>query len=225
VPHASPRDPALLYRDARFAAVDKPPGWLVVPGRGARRDEPTLVRWLAATLGVARVWVVHRLDADTSGVVLLALDADAHRVATAAFAERRVEKRYLAFVRGCPDRPEGRVTAALAPDPTRRGRGGTVAAEDGAGRPAVTDWRLLQPLPQLAAALVAAWPRTGRTHQIRVHLAGLGHPVLQDERYGALDPALPLRRLGLHAERLAIPALALEVAAPLPADLAALLGP
>lgn len=213
-------DVVSLYRDGRFVAVDKPAGVLVVPGRGAEADEPTLARAVEAALSLPRLWVVHRLDRETSGVVLFALDASAHRLASAAFADRRAVKRYLAIVRGTPDPAAGRIDAALGPDPRRRGRGGTVATKG--GRPSVTEYRVVRRLPALEAALVEACPLTGRTHQIRVHLASIGHPVLQDARYGQLDPRLPLGRLALHAASLSIPSLALEVSAPLPADLAAL---
>ena len=213
--------PAILYEDARFLAIDKPSGWLVVPGRGAERDTPTVVRHVAAQRGGERLWVVHRLDRETSGVLLLARDAASHRVANRAFARREVQKRYLAVVDGSPSPAAGRVEAPLAPDPRRRRRGCMVVATEG-GKPALTAYRVIRVLGEGRAAFVELRPKTGRTHQLRVHLASLGHPVLQDARYGRVDEALPVDRLALHAASLGIPSLALDISAPLPPELEAL---
>ncbi len=206
----------LLYRDERFVAVDKPPGALVVPGRGPLAAEPSLARELSAQCGFERLWIVHRLDRETTGVVLFALGAAAHRAASLAFAAGRVHKRYLALVAGLPEPAAASIAAPLAPDPRRRHRGGMVV-DPQRGKPALTEYRVLAELCAGRAALVEARPRTGRTHQIRVHLAHRGHPLLQDARYGQLEPHWPFRALLLHAAELEVPELALQVRAPLPA--------
>ncbi len=218
-----------IFLDAHLLAVAKPPGRLVIPGRGA--PEPTLQEELQALHG--RLWVVHRLDRGTSGVLLFARTAAAHRVLNIAFEGREVEKRYLALVRGLP--PETwRCDAPLAAG--RKGRMKAVAPEDPRGKPSATRFRTLawlptrQPggLPDLA--LLEAWPETGRTHQIRVHLAAGGFPLAVDPAYGEASPLRAaageevLSRTPLHAARLTLrhPATGVELSleAPLPADLA-----
>jgi len=205
----------VLFEDERFLAVDKPSGLLSARARGNEAAAPTLAEVVAAQLGTTPLWVVHRLDRETSGVVLLAKNATAHRAACLAFEARRVAKRYLLLAARPPDPPAGVVQAALAPDPRRARRGAMAVAAH--GKPATTRYQTLATTP--AVTLVAAWPETGRTHQIRVHMAHLGAPVLQDERYGAVDPALPLARLALHAADLAIPSLCVFATAPWPEDL------
>ena len=211
----------MLYEDERYLAIDKPSGWLVVPGRGRARGEETVVRQLSRRRGGERLWVVHRLDRETSGVLLLARHAAAHRLANTAFARRQARKRYLAVVEGCPEPAAGRVDLPIGADP-RRSRRGSMIIDEARGKAALTDYRVVQRLAEGRAALVELWPQTGRTHQLRVHLAHLGHPVLQDERYGSLRGDLPCARLALHAAQLLVPSLALDLTAPLPEDLEAL---
>jgi 23S rRNA pseudouridine1911/1915/1917 synthase len=178
-------------------------------------------------LGDGPLWLVHRLDVTTSGVVLLARDAETHRGMTAAFSERRVAKTYLAVVWGHPRPRMGEWAQALGPDRSDRRR----MRVDPEGRPARTGYRVLAAAPHVA--LVALAPRTGRTHQLRVHLAAAGHPIVGDDLYGgprhhgvrerALRDLLDPGRTLLHAWRLALPApplpepVALE--APPPADM------
>ncbi len=216
----------VLYQDGDLLAVDKPAGWLVIPGRGA--PERTLREEAEALVG--RVWVVHRLDRGTSGVLLFARTAAAHRALNLAFDRQAVSKRYLAIVRGAP--PEQRVTAALAP--ARRGRMRPARPNDPRGKAAATYLRLLEafparpPLPALA--LVEAIPETGRTHQIRVHLAVAGSPLAVDPDYGEGDPLrdeagrVLVDRTPLHAARIEVdhPATGrrLVLDAPLPEDMA-----
>jgi tRNA pseudouridine32 synthase/23S rRNA pseudouridine746 synthase len=220
---------AVLHEDAHLLAVDKPAGRLVIPGRGG--GERSLREELEAAHG--RLWVVHRLDRGTSGVLLFARTADAHRALNLAFDRGEPAKRYLALVRGTPP-AERRVDLAIAP--ARRGRMRPARAGDPRGKPSATVIRLLEAFPARAwaggaLALVEALPETGRTHQIRVHLAAEGWPLAVDPDYGddaplrGPDAAILLARTPLHAARLAVrhPAdgrpLVLE--APLPADLAA----
>jgi 23S rRNA-/tRNA-specific pseudouridylate synthase len=206
----------LVHLGDRFAVVDKPPGLSLATPRD--RPEEAAARLVGALPPAERVGVegrelrlVHRLDAPTSGLVLIAFDAALHRALATAFAERRVGKVYLALVWGRPRPAEGSFTASLGPDRADRRR----MRADPSGRPAHTDYRRLGARSQVA--LVALWPRTGRTHQLRVHLAAAGHPIVGDDLYGGprhrgvRDPALraalaPPRAL-LHAWRLEVPEL------------------
>jgi RluA family pseudouridine synthase len=228
-----PAEPArLLYLDQRVAAVGKPPGLsLATP---AREPGAAVERLAAALPGAERarltgdLLLVHRLDVGTSGVVALARDPATHRELVAAFAARQVEKRYLALVWGRPRPPAGEWTAPLGPDRRDRRR----MRVDPAGRPARSAWRVVREGPHVS--LVELEPHTGRTHQLRVHLAAAGHPVVGDDLYGGprhrgvrdrlLRAALAPPHTFLHAWRLVLPApplpepLVLE--APLPAAFA-----
>ena len=217
----------VLWTGPGLVAVDKPAGMPVVPGRSEEGGPPLRER-IEAQLG-RRVWVVHRLDRDTSGVLLLALDAAAHRAASLAFEHGTPDKRYLALV-SPPLQGPVRVDAALVPARRSRMR---VAGPGDEGKPAVTE---LVPVEIFGdVALVEARPLTGRTHQIRVHLRHAGAPLLVDPQYGRPEP-VSARRLGgdsdapvlartpLHASRLVLPAAdglpPLDVTAPLPGDMA-----
>lgn len=216
----------LLWRGAGLLAVDKPPGVLVVPGR--RTDgAPSLREQLEESLGQP-LWVVHRLDRETSGVLLFALDAASHRAACLAFEHGRVRKTYLALVAPPLEKPL-LVEAALVPARRSRMR----LAQDGeAGKAARTRLRPLESYAQ--ASLVEAEPLTGRTHQIRLHLQAAGSPLLVDAQYGrpsavtrvalgGTGPGLVLSRTPLHAARLILEGgeglPPLDVEAPLPADM------
>jgi len=217
----------VLWSGGGLVAVDKPAGVPVIPGRSEAAGPPLRAR-LEAQLG-RPVWVVHRLDRDTSGVLLFALDPASHRAASLAFERGLPEKRYLALV--SPPLPGPvRVDAALVPARRARMR---VAAPGEAGKPAITE---LAPVETFGdVALVEARPLTGRTHQIRVHLRHAAAPLLVDPQYGRPGPvteralggasdAVVLDRTPLHAARLVLRAAeglpAVEVEAPLPADMA-----
>jgi tRNA pseudouridine32 synthase/23S rRNA pseudouridine746 synthase len=139
---------------------------------------------------------VHRLDRDTSGLILLARDATTHRALSAAFAERRVRKTYLAMVQGLPADRGGIIDQPLARIATRPPRYGVVPLECG-GKSAFTRWRVLRRF--VGSSLLLLQPRTGRSHQLRIHLAAIGHPVLGDPLYGepAAAPRLQLHAAGL----------------------------
>jgi 23S rRNA pseudouridine1911/1915/1917 synthase len=214
--HAATVAAAIVYADERLVAVDKPAGVSLA----TRRSEPTaaVARLLAEVpaedrlalgLAAADLRLVHRLDVTTSGVVLLARDAEAHRALSEAFAGRRVTKHYLALVWGTPHPRTGRLVSPLGPD--RRDRRRMRVVLD--GRPAATFYRVLARAPH--AALLLLEPATGRTHQIRVHLAHAGHPIVGDDLYGGprhrgvrdplLRTALAPTHAFLHAWRLHLP--------------------
>ena len=185
----------ILFRDQRFVVLDKPAGLPVHPGpRGGPSVEdffPLLSRRKAGP------WLVHRLDTDTAGCLLVALRRAALVAAQAEFAAGRARKTYWAVVRGVPAVAAGTIEAPLLRRSTREGWRMVI---DGAGNPAATDWRLL------GQAGDSAWleltPRTGRTHQVRAHCAALGFPVLGDPVYGGGAGWLHLlaRALALHLE-------------------------
>lgn len=195
-----------------LVAIAKPPGLLVIPGRGP--DDRVCARDLLAEQLGTRVWVCHRIDCDTSGVVLFATTEVAHRAASMAFEHGHAKKKYLALV-------EGQVSAPLDIDlPLAEGRKGKMRVGDD-GKPART---LVRPVETFAqASLVECEPLTGRQHQIRVHLKAKGHPLLFDHQYGRKEPLLLgellLARTPLHAASLVIESLRLNVSAPLPDEL------
>jgi len=169
----------ILFADDAIAAVDKPPGRIVVPGRGS--PEQTVREEAEVQLGP--LWVVHRLDRGTSGVLLFARSADTHRALCGAFEHHRVAKRYLALVRGVLS-GDRRVDAAVV-----AGRKGKMRIGEGiaGARAATTFLRLFAAFPP-GASLIEAFPASGRTHQVRVHLAHAGHPLLVDPDYGDAPP-------------------------------------
>lgn len=183
----------LLHADPWLLAVHKPAGLLSQPGLGPDLADSLLTRlqqrWPTAQL-------VHRLDQATSGLLLLALDPLTHRDLSRAFAERCVRKTYLARVQGCPQARGGWIDQPLARLGTRPPRYGVVPVAEG-GKPALTRWRLLEPgaIRGATESLLLLAPHTGRSHQLRVHLALLGHPIVGDAIYG--DPGAG--RLLLHA--------------------------
>ncbi|HVD15593.1 MAG TPA: RluA family pseudouridine synthase [Actinomycetota bacterium] len=223
-------EPMVRYEDDQLLVVAKPAGLVVHPAPG--HPAGTLVNALlgrAGTLSAAggtdRPGIVHRLDRDTSGLLVVAKDDATHLALVRELAAHRIERRYLALAQGHLAAEAGRVDAPIGRHPRDRKRMAVVAG----GRRAVTHWRVRERLP--AADLVEASLETGRTHQIRVHLAHLRHPVAGDLTYGA-DPRLAARlgldRPFLHAWRLALDHPAdgrrIELTEPLPDDLEAALG-
>jgi tRNA pseudouridine32 synthase/23S rRNA pseudouridine746 synthase/23S rRNA pseudouridine955/2504/2580 synthase len=210
----------ILDQQRGWVAIDKPAGSLVIPGRTGEEDN--LRQRLEAQLG-EKLFVVHRLDRDTSGVLVFARDATTHRALCMAFEAGEVHKRYLALVRG---RWETGQLIDVALVPARKGKM-RPAAPGEKGKAARTRFRPLEAL--VDATLVEAEPLTGRTHQIRVHACYAGHPLLVDPQYGTAHPfsagaRVPLERTPLHAAALRLPALAgmtpVEVQAPLASDIA-----
>ncbi len=196
----------ILYRSPSLLVVAKPPGVPTEPTRDPAR--PSVVSWVRAALALpddALLQPPHRLDLDTSGLLLLALDAPMLTALGEAFASRTIAKTYLALVHGSPAEDEGTWSSFLAPveRSARAVRWGSVRA---GGKKAITDYRVLR--RDGARALVECRPRTGRTHQLRVHLSEAGHAIVGDERYGA--PRGEHARAGrflLHAWRLVVPPL------------------
>jgi 23S rRNA pseudouridine1911/1915/1917 synthase len=233
----TPRTFGVLLEDAWLLAVDKPPCLPVHPS--ARYYKNTLTALLEERYGKPRPVIAHRLDSETSGIVLCAKGIDAERALKGMFAARRVEKRYLAVVGGELDPPAGRIEAPLAHD-----RSSAIHVKMGCGDPeglpSLTEYRTLE--VRGGRSLVELHPRTGRQHQIRAHLAHVGHPVVGDKMYGP-DEALFLeyleagpteevlrraghRRHALHAAELSFvhpfTKERVRVVSPLPADIAEL---
>jgi len=222
----------ILYEDDSVIAVDKPAGMVVHLGAG--HHSGTLVNallhrfgGLAEAGGDARPGIVHRLDRDTSGVLLVARTDAAHRALAAQFAARTVEKIYLALAHGLLARDHGFYEQPIERDPIRRTR---MTARTGHGRAARTEYRVLNRYPDLKLTHLEFTLHTGRTHQIRVHLAHAGHPIVGDSLYGApAYPPVPLAsRFFLHAHRIAFDSPGsggrrVTVVSPLPPELAAVL--
>jgi 23S rRNA pseudouridine1911/1915/1917 synthase len=221
--HAEPEDLPLeiLYEDSDIIAVNKPAGMVVHSGAG--RHSGTLVnallhrfRALSKLGGELRPGIVHRLDRLTSGVILVARTDAAHRNLAEQFSSRRVEKVYLALVHGRMKTDRGKIATPITRDPVRRVR---MTAKLTRGRSAITDYKVLRRLEKFT--LLEVRIGTGRTHQIRVHLASIGHAVAGDKLYGA--PASTLGRYFLHAQRISFASPAsgdrITVEAPLPAEL------
>ncbi len=166
----------ILWSDEYILVVNKPPGLLTLPD-GYDPDLPHLTALLEPKY--SPLWIVHRLDKETSGLLVLARSAEAHRILNTQFATRRVAKIYHAICTGNPDWDEKTVRLALQPDGDRKHR--TVISPR-AGKASVTDLRVLERFG--AYTLIEAAPRTGRTHQIRAHLAAQGFPITGDGLYG-----------------------------------------
>ncbi|HVM53871.1 MAG TPA: RluA family pseudouridine synthase [Acidimicrobiales bacterium] len=219
----------VVFVDEQVIVVDKPPELVVHPGAGNDRGTMAaglLARFpeLAAVGEPERPGIVHRLDKGTSGLLVVARTADAYDSLVAQLSARAVERRYTALVWGHPDPPTGLVDAPIGRsrrDPTRM----AIAAD---GREARTGYEVRRSFTEpVEVALLECRLETGRTHQIRVHLAAIGHPIVGDPRYRGARTRFPVPRPFLHAHRLAFdhPGTGERVAfdAPLPADLAAVL--
>jgi 23S rRNA pseudouridine1911/1915/1917 synthase len=238
VPQAEDLPLTIVHEDSELLVVDKPAGIVVHPGAGAVTG--TLVnallhhvRDLSGVGGVLRPGIVHRLDRGTSGLLVVAKNDDAHRDLSRQFAERSVSKEYLALVLGTPRRKEGTIDGAIGRHPVDRKR---MSVRPEGGRSARSTYAILEALD--GATLLRVRIHTGRTHQIRVHLASLGHPVAGDSVYGshglpscrhaASRAALQsLTRPALHAAHLSFrhPSTGAVLAfdSPLPSDLSAVL--
>ncbi len=213
---------AIAYEDEHLLIVDKAAGVVVHPARGHR--EGTLAQLLAGTAAggeAERAGIVHRLDRDTSGLMVVARSEEVHARLQAAIRDRRVEREYLALVVGRPPARTGTIEAPIGRDPSVRTR---MAVGGNHPREARTHFEVRRALA--GYTLLSVKLETGRTHQIRVHMQAIGHPVAGDPEYGAAA-ALGLERQFLHAARIAfehpVGGERIEVSSELPADLAAAL--
>lgn len=214
---------AILHEDDRILVINKQPGLVVHPAAGNRSGtlvSALLHHWRGARgLDPQRLGLVHRLDKDTSGVLVVAKDADALADLSQQFQIRTVIKEYVAIVYGTIQPTKGTIEAPIGRHPVHRQR---MAVRDG-GRPATTRYAV-EAFDGLLS-LVRVWPQTGRTHQIRVHLANLGHPVVGDEVYGRIRDrqGVIVARHALHARSLCFrhpsSGIAVKYDAPIPEDL------
>lgn len=222
VPIVSVESIPVVYEDDAVIVVDKPAGLVVHPAPGVRGA--TLVEQLAGKTGggsADRPGVVHRLDRDTSGLLVLARSDRALRTLQKALREREVRREYIALVQGTPPSRTGTIEAPIGRDPRDRTR---MTVDGESPRDAVTHFTVLEHLPQ--ASLLSVVLDTGRTHQIRVHFEAIGHPVLGDPTYGE-GPFHGLDRQWLHATRLTFPhpitGEEIDLTSPPPAELEAAL--
>lgn len=203
VAHAESIELAVLFEDADLLVVDKPAGMVTHPAHGA--PSGTLVNALLAHADqslpgdVLRPGLVHRLDRDTSGLLVVAKRDDSLQALQAAMKARRITREYLGLVSGVPQNPRGTIAGPIGRDPRNRLK----YAIRSHGKPAVTHYALREAFPN-AAELVFRLD-TGRTHQIRVHLAAASHPIINDPLYGKKDSRFGLPGQALHAWRLAFP--------------------
>jgi 23S rRNA pseudouridine1911/1915/1917 synthase len=248
---------AVLHEDAHLLVLDKPAGMVVHPGPGHHsgtlvnallyhcrdrsgesdsgepHDSDRETHWkgsLATRGGVERPGIVHRLDRGTSGVMVVAKNDVAHAALAAQFHDHTIDRIYHAFVRAVPEKSQGRVERPIGRHPRDRKR---MSVRTNAGRKAITNWRVLERFRGCATSLLEVRPETGRTHQIRVHLASAGLPIVGDPVYGRADRSRrprgdpPVERPALHAAALGFEhpesGQRMHFETPLPGDLAALL--
>ncbi len=195
----------VIYQDENAIVINKPAGLIVHPGAGHTTGtvvNAALYRWpeLRQVGEPERPGVVHRLDKETSGVLVLARTQSAYTWLVRQFKSRKTEKYYLALVDGHPPTPSGRIEAAVGRD--ARFRQKMAVVYEGKGRKAVTEYHTRQSFRD--HTLLEVHPFTGRTHQIRVHMAYIGCPVVGDQVYGRRKPSLPMKRFFLHAAKLRI---------------------
>lgn len=227
----------ILFQDEHLAAINKPPGMVTHPAKG--HWDGTLTAALLAKFsqlsdigGASRPGIVHRLDRDTSGVLVIAKHNEAHEALTLQFAQRETEKEYFAIVVGCPDRDRDIIDEPIGPHPRYREKM-SIVRDDPNAKEAQTFYEVDERFDGFAALKI--FPKTGRTHQIRVHLAHVRYPVLCDRAYGSRaritlgeiarneDTQIVLARTALHARRLKIThpvsGEPLEFEAPIPSDI------
>ena len=188
----------ILFENAVVLAVNKPEGLSAIPEGVAGRD---CLLWQLETQVGHKLYIVHRLDKEVSGVILFAKDAATHKLLNEQFSSRQVHKRYLALTHGIIAADQGTIDA-----PLREFGSGRVGVDPQKGKPCQTDFTVLRRLKR--STLVAAHPSTGRRHQLRVHFYSIGHPLAGDLRYGERQVQQTFPRLMLHAEQItfALPA-------------------
>lgn len=189
----------IAYADEDFLVVNKPSGLLSVPGRGEKFHDSMVSRVL---LEYPQALTVHRLDMQTSGLLVLALGATMHRALSELFQTRQVHKRYVAEVAGLVQADEGEVALPLITDWPNRPR---QKVDEAAGKPALTRWRVLGRDAAHGSTRLALEPVTGRSHQLRVHMMSIGHAILGDPLYASAEARARADRLLLHAAELGLP--------------------
>ncbi len=186
----------MLYHDDYIVALDKPSGLLSVKGIGPSKIDCLALRAASAIEGAR---IVHRLDMDTSGVIVLARDAETHRELSRQFQDREVEKEYVAVVGGSLKEDSGDIDIPIRKDmdnPPKQ------CVDYDQGKSSQTAWSVLQRKPDRTRVLLA--PKTGRSHQLRVHLKEIGHPILGDNLYAPPELLAMAARLQLHAQKLVV---------------------
>lgn len=186
----------VVHADEWILVLDKTAGLLAVPGIGPEKADCLVARAQADFPGAR---IVHRLDRDTSGLIVLARDAESHRHLSRQFEMRAVSKRYAAIVAGIPEEPRGVIDLPIAKDLMRPPR---QRIDREAGRASVTEWEVVERFADPARARLALMPLTGRSHQLRLHLLEIGHPILGDDLYAPEPVRAMAPRLCLHADRL-----------------------
>ena len=212
------KPPAIIYEDDRIVAINKPPGWLSIPDRWDPAH-PNLYHFLLRKYG--KIYIVHRLDWQTSGVNVFAKDAETHRFLNIAFERRKVIKEYHAIVEGVPEKESDRIVLPLAPLSKRKRN--VYKIDKTEGKPAITEYELEK--KWIGYSFLRVFPITGRPHQIRVHMKAIGTPIVGDITYGGhylylsrLKPSFKrkrdieyeekpiIERTALHAYKLILPA-------------------
>jgi tRNA pseudouridine32 synthase/23S rRNA pseudouridine746 synthase len=193
-PAAAPLD--IVYLDEYLLVLNKPSGLLSVPGRGAARQDSLALR---VQNDIPDALIVHRLDMETSGLIVMARDRSTHRTLSRAFEARRVEKAYEAIASGKPSDLTGTIDLPLICDWPNRPK---QMVDFDAGKPSTTRYRVLGHDPRSDTSRLSLTPVTGRTHQLRVHLKAIGHPILGDSLYADPETQQQADRLLLHATEL-----------------------
>lgn len=191
--------PTIIHVDDSLIVLDKPAGLLSVPGRGPAHADSLASR---VQVEFADARIVHRLDMATSGLLIMARGLEMERRLSIAFQQRQVEKRYIAVVAGRPSPDEGEIALPLITDWPNRPR---QKVDFEAGKPSLTHYSLLSHDAAQDSSRVDLRPHTGRSHQLRVHMMAIGHPILGDELYGDADSRRTAERLLLHATELTLP--------------------
>ena len=186
----------VIHQDERIIVLNKPTGLLSVPGIGPDKQD-CLARRAQSEFAEARI--VHRLDRDSSGVIVMALDAQAHRELSRQFHDREVQKVYIAIVHGVVEQDEGKIDLPMRKDMDPRNAPRQIIDHE-QGRSAVTNYRVLE--RKTDRSRLELRPITGRSHQLRLHLQTIGHPILGDNLYAPLDVQALADRLLLHAQSL-----------------------
>ncbi len=186
----------IIFENDDLIAVDKPEGLSVIPERD--REKTNLITLLTGERG-CKLYVVHRLDKEVSGVLLVAKNAESHRYLNDLFSEHKIVKTYCTVVHGLMPAEKG-----VIDKPIRECGSGRMAIDERRGKPSVTAWQVIPGLSSRYGRL-QVWPQTGRRHQIRVHLYSIGHPIVGDRRYGDKKLQSLYPRLFLHAAQIRVP--------------------